>query len=136
VRGIRRRLCQALECGECILVCACCGVGCGCGERGELGQAVISFETATILIAIRLALLEGVILIVPSDKNGIDFAFGTSDGVGSALEDHFLGVTTNAVPGEEDLDTVTCLERIAVANECVPSVNRDGLCNFNSHDEK
>ena len=74
-----------------------------CGGGRELGRGLL--EAASFL-AMSLALLKGVKLIVPSDKDGVDVAFGTCDGIGSTLEDHVLGGTTNPVLGEEHLDAM------------------------------
>ena len=117
-----------IESGEAVLVSVISGELSGGGRK--LGRSLL--EAATFL-AISLALLEGVKLIAPSDKDGVDVAFGACDGIGTTLENHVLGSATNPVPGEENLYSMLLLESIAVADECVAGIDRDGLSNFDSH---
>ena len=111
------------------------GSGGLCGGGRELGRWLLVLEAAAFL-AIGLALLKGLELIAPSDKDGVDFAFGACDGIGSTLEDHVLGVTANPVHWEVHLDAMACLEFIAATDKGIAGVDRDGLSNFDSHVEK
>jgi len=107
-------------------------VGESVGDSGEVGHVVIC-RIADLGLAASTTGLESLKLLAPSDKDVVDFARGIGSSDDATLDDHVLEGTVDAVAREEDIDTMLLLESIAVADECVAGVDRDGLCDFDGH---
>ena len=81
-----------------------------------------------------LAFLEGLVVLIPSEKNMVDVAFCVCARGRATFDNHILVKAANSIFWEEKLNTMMSLKIIATTNDVVARVDVNSFGDSNRHD--